>query len=274
MFHKYIIPQNAMYLPESKMISLSFTEISNEPSLTHSHPYFEILIPQNNFGVLTCNTQNITLQKYNFYIIPSNITHAEINKSPINKAKYFAIKIQDKFQKGTEYPLVIHAEKPFEELSAFLKNALKALRAGDEKYALLNLECFYHGFQKLLIDQNVEINTVQSPILSYSILTKEIQNYLLSNCHKDIKIKDVAERYNLSHCTLIKKFKADLGISPRDFLVQARIQKAKDLLLTSDFTITQIASFCGFLSPAYFVQTFRENEKITPKEYRVLYLKK
>ena len=274
MFHKYIIPQNAIYLPESKMISLSFTEINNEPSLTHSHPYFEILIPQNNFGVLSCNTQNIALQKYNFYIIPSNITHTEINQSPINKAKYFAIKIQDKFQKGTEYPLVIHAERPFEELNAFLKNALKALRAGDEKYALLNLECFYHGFQKLLMEQQVEINTLQAPNLSYSILTKEIQNYLLTNCHKNIKIKDVAERYNLSHSTLIKKFKADLGISPRDFLVQVRIRKAKDLLLTSDFTITQIASFCGFLSPAYFIQTFKAVEEITPKEYRARNQKK
>ena len=67
----------------------------------------------------------------------------------------------------------------------------------------------------------------------------------------------------LSHC-----FKARFGISPKNFILQVRINRAKELLASTDMKINDIALKVGFLSQQRFNDAFKRLENLTPLKYR------
>ena len=65
-------------------------------------------------------------------------------------------------------------------------------------------------------------------------------------------------------------FKEVTGIRLRDYLIQARINKAKDLLKNAELKVKEIAYQVGFRSPDYFCRIFRKKTGISPTEWRKL----
>lgn len=61
---------------------------------------------------------------------------------------------------------------------------------------------------------------------------------------------------------------ANLYKSPRELARIVRIQKAADLLLSTDLTVEEISTQCGFHTPNYFLGCFFHEYKMTPKEFR------
>ncbi len=268
MFQKYVIPQHSVQLNQSNIVSLSFTELSTEPSTLHSHPHFEVLVPQNNFGLLLCNNEQTVMQKNMLYIIPANITHAEINEHKVNKAKYFAIKFSTFLSTDSKYFFSLDVSEESGKINSYLSNAYSSFATDDNTFALLNLACFSHLLNKILKQRNSSSAASVAPELVYASFTKEIKHYLTNNYDKDIKIEEIAQKYNISHSTLIKNFKTSFGLTPKDYLIQVRLDKAKELLKSSNFTISFIATACGFWSAAYFTKIFREKFNVPPKKYR------
>lgn len=64
-------------------------------------------------------------------------------------------------------------------------------------------------------------------------------------------------------------FKEVVGVRLRDYLLQARINKAKNLLSDINLTIKQIAYDVGFRDPDHFSQTFKKKTGITPTNWRL-----
>ena len=67
-----------------------------------------------------------------------------------------------------------------------------------------------------------------------------------------------------------KVFKREMGVSPTDFINGERIQKAKELLVSSDDSISGIAYTLGFNYPHYFSRMFKSKTGHTPVEFRNL----
>jgi AraC-like DNA-binding protein len=108
---------------------------------------------------------------------------------------------------------------------------------------------------------NAKIAMIQSILL-------EIQN----NYTKDIKIKKLAEKANCCPEHFCRIFKLIVGKSPKEFLLDYRLSRAAKMLQEDDDSITNIASNCGFNDINYFSRLFKRRNKITPREYRRLYL--
>lgn len=83
-----------------------------------------------------------------------------------------------------------------------------------------------------------------------------------------IEVNDMAAHSDMSRSHFSRKFKADQGISPQQFLIQTRIDRAKDLLLTTRQSIKEIADNAGFCDPAYFCRQFLKNVGLNPTEFR------
>ena len=62
-------------------------------------------------------------------------------------------------------------------------------------------------------------------------------------------------------------FKTAVGKTLRDYIEEQRIKKATNLLLTTNYSLTQIAYECGFSSQSYFSYVFKRRMKKTPREY-------
>jgi AraC-like DNA-binding protein len=95
-----------------------------------------------------------------------------------------------------------------------------------------------------------------------------VQEYLIENLDKPITIQDLTEISHLSRSHLIGKFKEHYGLSPIDFLIHERIEKAKTYLLHSSKRVKEIAWLCGFQSEYYFSKTFMKRTNMTPGAFR------
>ena len=86
----------------------------------------------------------------------------------------------------------------------------------------------------------------------------------LSN--SDITVDDLAEAMNLSRVQLYRKVKAISGSSPNELLRTARLNRAYQLLLTTDKNISEVAYDVGFTAPSYFTKCFKDEFGVSPSD--------
>ncbi len=90
--------------------------------------------------------------------------------------------------------------------------------------------------------------------------------YIYENYNKKITLAELAKTADLSVSYFNTAFKSATSMSPIDFLIFVRIEKAKQLL-SSGAGVTETAEKCGFSDVFYFSRMFKKSEKITPGEY-------
>jgi transcriptional regulator GlxA family with amidase domain len=96
----------------------------------------------------------------------------------------------------------------------------------------------------------------------------QAQMWLQGNSQKVISLKSVAERFGMSVRTFNRRFKEATSKTPLQYLQELRIDMAKELLQTSNFTISQIADKVGYQDISHFAGLFKKLLGTTPSDYR------
>lgn len=107
--------------------------------------------------------------------------------------------------------------------------------------------------------------------LMYKSVDYKSTRFVKENYAREISIKDLAdmEHYNVSYFT--EWFKKKMNLSPLEYIQKTRIEKAKELLVNTNYTILEIAQQVGYSHNSSFSRIFRSFEKISPASYRKLY---
>ena len=85
---------------------------------------------------------------------------------------------------------------------------------------------------------------------------------------KHYTLHELAMKANMSSSGFSKKFKDIAGTSPVEYIILLRIEKAENLLISTDFSIYDIAEQCGFHDINYFIKVFRRYRGTTPAKFR------
>lgn len=125
--------------------------------------------------------------------------------------------------------------------------------------------------------QNVvspDIQPIESPKRKLSHddeqFMSRIMDYVKSHISdSDAGVDDMASFAAVSRSGLNRKLKSIVGLTPADFLREARIKHACQMLRNSDLSVSDIAYECGFTDPRYFSRIFRQSKGVSPSEYRV-----
>jgi AraC family transcriptional regulator len=96
----------------------------------------------------------------------------------------------------------------------------------------------------------------------------QILEYINEHLERDIKLADLAALLDMSQFHFSHLFKQAMGIAPYQYLLQQRVERAKQLLKQTDQSIIDIAFLCGFNSHSHLSKQFRQLTGITPKAYR------
>lgn len=78
----------------------------------------------------------------------------------------------------------------------------------------------------------------------------------------------VADVFGISSYTLSRMFKNQVGIGFADYIISKRLEYAKDLLLTTSYSIIEISAMSGFASENHFSRTFKGHVGMSPSSYR------
>lgn len=97
---------------------------------------------------------------------------------------------------------------------------------------------------------------------------KEAKNYIDTHYHEKISLEQLSNMVNLSPIYFQRVFTAITGKSPHKYLLDKKLQVAKELLLVSNYNLTEISNMCGFSSQSRFNIVFKQTEGMTPTEYK------
>ncbi|MBO4425627.1 MAG: helix-turn-helix domain-containing protein [Clostridiales bacterium] len=104
-------------------------------------------------------------------------------------------------------------------------------------------------------------------------LVKIARQYMDENFEQGITVAEAAQYVFLSQGYFTRAFKDELGISPMNYLMKKRIEKACELLENNEIKVSSIAVQSGFSSPQRFNVAFRKLMGKTPMEYRKEHMK-
>ncbi|WP_168123201.1 AraC family transcriptional regulator [Paenibacillus sp. HB172176] len=90
-------------------------------------------------------------------------------------------------------------------------------------------------------------------------------------CSESWDLEKMAALTGYSPYHFLRSFRETIGITPNQFLTQCRIVEARLLLVTTSLTIKEIGTRCGFSQTSYFIRVFRQSERLSPSQYRLLH---
>ena len=96
-----------------------------------------------------------------------------------------------------------------------------------------------------------------------------VLNYINKNISdNNLNVENLADELLLSRSKLYRKIKALTGLTANEFIRNVRLEKSKEILENSEFSISEICYKVGFSSPSYFTKCFKVQYGVLPKEVR------
>lgn len=96
----------------------------------------------------------------------------------------------------------------------------------------------------------------------------QAKEYIRQNFAKDISLDEVSRKVNISPYYFSKIFKEETGENFIEYLTAIRIEKAKELLNNTEYSMKEICTMCGYSDPNYFSRSFKKNVGLSPTEYK------
>lgn len=99
-------------------------------------------------------------------------------------------------------------------------------------------------------------------------IVEKIQRYIELHLDEELSRQHIADFVGLNPDYVVKLFKKEMGLSISDYILDRRLSRAKELLLKSDMTISDVALSVGYSNFSYFSTLFRKETSMTPQEFR------
>ena len=99
-------------------------------------------------------------------------------------------------------------------------------------------------------------------------LANRIQRYIAAHYTEPLTLETISEELNISPYYVSHVFKQEYGFSPIHFMIRCRIGEAQNLLISSDYSATQIGSMVGYETTNHFNSMFKKNTGVPPVQYR------
>jgi transcriptional regulator GlxA family with amidase domain len=97
---------------------------------------------------------------------------------------------------------------------------------------------------------------------------QELQVWIAENLSKDLSVEVLAERAAMSARNFARVFASELGSTPARYIEKVRVEAARTQLTSTEDSVEQIASRCGFSSAELMRRSFLRHFKVPPSEYR------
>jgi len=185
-------------------------------------------------GNVVCNVNNNEL--FEIGVIVSEELAATNEEEQVDK---YATHLCDKIRDASDYRLRFYLGDMVDDISEIEQAYISALE------------------KKVSQENEVDVELL-------SIIEKEVKVHYMNN----LSLKDMSEKYFINSAYLGQLFKKKYGVYFKDYLNTVRIQKAKELLLTTHEKIYKIAEMVGYNNVDYFINKFTKEIGVTPNKFR------
>lgn len=124
---------------------------------------------------------------------------------------------------------------------------------------------FVHAIQH---SSNLQERFRALPLSVGSVPIKRAIDYIQANLHASLTLAEIARAAGLSLYHFARVFKRATGVPPHQFVLECRLERAKQMLTSSDLPIAQVAYAAGFASQSHLTALFQQLVGKTPRAYR------
>jgi len=150
-------------------------------------------------------------------------------------------------------------------VSCQLLEELIGLYHNQSYYACLKLKQVLYT---LLVELYRPLPQAEEPISTYSEHVRDTVSYIHSHLSAQITVEELAVRREISHTTLNKYFRRELGMTVGQYIDDRLLTEARILLCHSERKVSEISASLGFSDPFYFSNKFKARTGYTPLQYR------
>jgi AraC-like DNA-binding protein len=165
--------------------------------------------------------------------------------------------------------------------SALLKQAWRGAVAGSEMYANMqdNKKSTFESAPEYMSMQSRQwewlaelCRVVRSKIVlksvSLDIRIEDACQFIQRNLVEKLTVEALATRLYMSESHFRSLFKANTGLAPAEYIRKSRIGLARNMILAGDGSLTDISALAGFASQSEFCRVFRQEEGMSPLQYK------
>jgi AraC family transcriptional regulator len=114
---------------------------------------------------------------------------------------------------------------------------------------------------------------LRSPMRHYPggrspVQLRRVTSFVHEYLHEDVSLRQMAEEAKLSPAYFSQMFRQSTGVAPHQFVLRARVERAKELLVKEDARVLDVAIACGFQTQQHFARVFRAFCKMSPTQFR------
>ncbi len=270
---RYSLSTRELKKTNAKLLYISTSKYEGDWNSTlHSHYCSELFYVINGKGNFIVGDEQFTVVENDLVIVNPYIDHTETSLDS-NPLEYIVLGIDELSFSSSDNPFTTYTVQNYKKNSGglyfYLMTMLKEMeeKQSDHEIICQNLlEIFLVSIirsQKLLI--------TRSPNKKMSKECGIIKRYIDSYYAESITLDKLADLTHMNKYYLVHAFTKYTGLSPINYLLEKRIQEAKSLLESADYSISEIASLIGFSSHSYFSQAFKKNLEMSPNEYRKIH---
>ncbi|WP_022758244.1 AraC family transcriptional regulator [Butyrivibrio fibrisolvens] len=148
-------------------------------------------------------------------------------------------------------------------LETIFRSMHEALHSGD---IMGNYRCAGYLYEFLL--EFYRLITLKESGNYYSPALHKALDYINQHYLENVTMEDLCGVSNVSKQHLCHLFRKSLHMRPMEYITRKRLQTAKEMLSTTDYSIEKIAEDTGFCTASYFCKNFKRLEEITAGEFR------
>jgi AraC family transcriptional regulator len=110
----------------------------------------------------------------------------------------------------------------------------------------------------------VQIATYSDGLPRYKL--NQVQDYIDAHLDQNLELEDLAQQVGMSQFYFSRLFKQSLGVTPHQYVIQQRVERAQQLIQKSQLSFVEIALECGFANQGHLNRHFKRSLGVTPKE--------
>lgn len=246
-------------------------------SLPHTHQFTELFYVLHGEGVFYIEREKVPVKTDDLIIINPNVEHTE-KTFPNNPMEYIVFGVEglafsfpehdQAYGRGYSFYSYSSDKNQFINFAQLMMHEFQDKKPGFEKVC--------HGLLEVLlvyISRKQKLSVISESSFQLSKECAIAKRYIDTNYAQDITLDSLADLTHINKFYLAHSFTECIGQSPISYLTERRLAACKELLSSSNLSVTQIANSAGFSSQSYFSQIFNKKVGMSPRQYRKLYAK-
>ena len=269
---RVVLTEEQLEIPGLRVFGHHSMSTASEPLVLHFHEnaYEFMMITEGAFSLQMAG-KNYKVSGGDVFVTPPGEIHST-NQMPLSLGEFYWFQLDISYIKDLLFlseeaaadllrrlqeviSQVIHTDN--KDLKKVIKKAFTLTVSRENRYMTA-------GYLVIFLNMMIEYSRKETTTLTRDI--ESALNYIMDMFTQEITLEELADHCNLSVSQFKQKFKSQVGVSPRCYINQQKVEYAKSLLLEGK-SKTDIAMQLGFSSSSYFAAVFKKFTSCTPSEY-------